>query len=220
MAFDRKRAEGALVEIVDALNGDPVVGMGFRLVDDVVVTSCRCLQRQRGKVNLPDPDAPAILVLTRLRRPGTGKTAFGIVTFADPYSNLALLRTRTASGLEVPDELNPVISNRELVTGLEVAPPELSPAADAPVAVCAPGMRWVEGMARGPTLSAASPAERFPAAILGAPVFNAEGCVRGVVTAVAEGGLAAQMTLLAEHLPGWALREARATRGGAAAQAP
>jgi len=214
MAFDSKRAEETLVEVVDALNEDRVVGMGFRLFDDVIATSTRCLPRPKGRVLLPDPDAPAILVLVRVRKPGTAKTAFAVVTAVDPWSGLALLGTSTAAGLGVPDELNPVMGVEKLLEEVEPAPLELTPIPGGAVFVYSHENRWVEGTARGSAISPARAGGRIRSDRPGAPVFDENGSVVGLVGAGDERGLVVQMCLLADHLPGWALRRARAAEAG------
>jgi hypothetical protein len=208
MAFDRDVAERTLVEIVDALNGDRVVGMGFRLACDVIATSCRCLPRPTGRVHLPDPDAPGVTVLVRVRRPRTDEAAFAIAVAADPCSGLALLRSASAGGLTVPEELNPTVAIEALLGGLEPALPAPAATGDAPVLVPARERRWVEGTARGSAISLRGAEEGLGAAALGAPVFGEDGRVLGVVTSADEPGPRATMCLLADHLPGWSLRAA------------
>lgn len=209
MALDRKLAEGALVDVLDALNGNRIVGTGFRVVEGAIATACQCLPRPTGRALLPDPDAPGTPVLVRVCRPGdSGAPAFAAVAAADPYSKLALLRTTTAGGLAVPDELNPAIAIGTILEELAPTVPELSPR-DGPVFVPARGQGWLEGDARRSTIAWKDGSARIGNDVLGAPVFNESGRVVGVLTAVDEARPGAAMCLLADHLPGWALRRAQ-----------
>ena len=209
MAFDRTQAEGTLVEILDQLNGDQVVGMGVRLPGDLVATTCQCLPRPTGSVILPDPDAPSLPVLVRLRKLRSQKAASAVVAAADPFSGLALLRSAAAAGLDVPDELNPDLSADELIAEVAPAAPALAPPLDGPAFLFTPERRWVEGTVTGSTLSLQGEAD-LRGARAGTPVFDERGQVVGLVGACDEAGLEARLCLLAEHLPGWALRMARA----------
>jgi hypothetical protein len=207
MAFDRELAERTIVEVVDLFNDDRVVGTGFRLLEDVVATACRCLPRPKGEVSLPSPDHAGVLVLVRVRVPGTEKAASGIVVAADPRSGLALLRSATTAGLTVPDELNPVIPIERLIAGLEPAVPALQPAAGGRVHVRAEGGAWVECEA-GPATLTALGGEQLGGATIGAPAVDEDGLVVGLVASVSEDGRTAGLCRLTDHLPGWALRKA------------
>lgn len=205
MAFDRHAAERTLVEVLDALNGNRMVGMGFRLLDGTIATACRCLPRPIGTVLLPDPSAPDRLVLVRIRRPATDLAAFAIVTAASPYSGLALLRSSSAAGLTVPDELNPVIPIEKLIAGLEPASPGPTPP-DGRVQVFTHDGKWIEGVVAGSTIRTEEPLGEDTS---GAPVFDSDGRAVGLVTTGIGPGGDAGLCALAEHLPGWALRAAR-----------
>jgi hypothetical protein len=209
MRLDRSLAERSLVEVVDPLNGDRLVGLGFRLLDGAIATSCRCLPRPRGEVVFPDPDLPGVLVLVRLRLPGTSQAASGIVTAADPCSGLALLEGATAAGLTVPDELNPILPIGQLIAQLRPAAPALAPGEGEHLSVCTEERAWVECGAGPSTLAVEGPG-RLGCATIGAPAFDEEGRVVGLVASVAEDGRAGGLCRLSEHLPGWALREAAA----------
>ena len=213
MRLDKSLAERSLVEVVDLLNGNRLVGLGFRLLDGAIATSCRCLPRPRGEVVFPDPDLPGILVLVRVRLPGTEKAASGIVTAADPHSGLALLESATATGLTAPDELNPIIPIEKLIAELESTDPALSPREGGRVFVCTEERSWVECNAGPSTIAVGSPG-RLGHATVGAPAFDDDGRVVGVVTSVAEDGLRGGLCRLSEHLPGWALRRAAARAHG------
>jgi len=205
MAFDKTVAHGALVDILDALNGDRRLGTGFRLLDDAIATSCRCLPRPTGTIRLPDPDVPGILVLVRMRKLGTTSAAFAVVARADPFSGLALLTPSSAAGLGVPEELNPLISPRALIDGLEPCQPELTPNWSGPVSIWS-GDAWVEGTACQSACSLSSRNDRLPSTALGAPVFTPAGRVVGLVRSIDEAGSGASLCSLADHLPGWLLR--------------
>jgi hypothetical protein len=209
MAFDRMRAQAAVVEILDALNGDRVIGLGVRLLDDVVATSCRSLPRPTGTVYLPSPDAPSLPVLVRLRKPGTASAAFAVVSAADPASRLVLLRSGKAAGLEIPGALNPVISAEALIEELEPAPPDLTPVSRGPALVYTGEAGWYEGTATPSSFSFEGGAPRLDG-VAGAPVFNPDGRTVGIVDLGDGRGGEAPMCLLADHLPGWVLRRARA----------
>ncbi|BDG10053.1 hypothetical protein [Anaeromyxobacter paludicola] len=194
MTVDETRAAGAVVEILDALNGDRLVGLGVALPGGAVATSCQCLPRPTGNATLPDPDAPGILVLVRIRRPGTDRRAFAIVTYAEPCSGLALLGSATAAGLTVPDELNPALRVEELLQELAPALPEPSPSWEGPVRLGAPGGAFGAGELRGATLFAPGLAELLP----GAPVLGESGRAIGIVS---HGGASAALCRFSEHLP-------------------
>jgi len=219
MSLDKDLAERSLVEVVDHLNGDRLVGLGFRLLDGAIATSCRCLPRPRGEVVFPDPDLPGILVLVRVRLPGTEKAASGIVSAADPHSGLALLESATSTGLTVPDELNPIIPIEKLIAELEPTDPDLSPREGGRVFVCTEERAWVECEA-GPTRIAVEGPGRLGRATIGAPAFNDDGRVVGVVTTLAEDGRVGGLCRLSEHLPGWALRRAAARAHGPPSSSP
>jgi hypothetical protein len=206
MAFDSVRADGAVVELLDTLSGVRVVGLGVRLAGDVVATSCRCLPRHFGRPHLPDPDAPTVPVLVHLRRPGAAEVACAVVAAADPCSGLALLQAARAAGLDVPEELNPVVSVEELLEGVAAALPEPRAPADGPAWLRAADGRWLPGAVRGAEFCPAGDASEVAAP--GAPVVGEEGRVLGVA---AFGGAlqpTAALCLLSEALPGWVLRAA------------
>jgi hypothetical protein len=205
MAFDRNVAERTLVEVLDALNGNRVVGMGFRLLDGTIATACRCLPRPTGRVLLPDPSAPDRLVLVRIRKPATDRAAFAIVTAASPCSGLALLRSSTAAGLTVPDELNPIVPIEKLIAELEPASPGPTPP-DGRVRILTHDGKCIVGVVAGSTIRTEEPLDDETA---GAPVFDRDGKAVGLVTTGTGPGGAAGICELGEQLPGWALRAAR-----------
>jgi len=208
MSFDRKTAEGSLVEVLDWLGGDRVIGLGFRLLDGVVATACHCLPRAAGKVLLPDPDQPlAEPVLLRLRRPGTARTALAAVLAADPCSDLALLGPPPPGASLGPATAGPGEPFLELLAGLSPVRLETAPAAEGQVFVHTHERRWVEGTARASAISIPRPSERLRSATSGAPVFNAEGRVVGLVGTNDVRLPEATLCVLADRLPGWALRQ-------------
>ncbi|WP_248342460.1 S1 family peptidase [Anaeromyxobacter paludicola] len=206
MAFDRKRAEGALVDVLEGLVGDRIAGMGFRLLDGVIATACHCLPRLQGKVVLPDPDAPgAPPVTVRLRHPATGEVALAALVAADPCSDFALLRALPES---VPVPPGAGASFAGIVAGLERLPLARSPLAEQRVSFCTHERRWVEGLARGASITVWDDASRIRRGTSGAPVFDQDGRVVGLVGSNDVRLPSATMCLLAERLPAWALREA------------
>jgi len=208
MAFDRERAEAALVEIVDPFDGARVLGLGVRLPGGVIATSCQCLPRPTGIVHFPDPDAPSMPTLVRVRAPGTARSAAAVVTSANPYAGLVLLRSATAAGLDVPAELNPVISAERLIEGLAPALPELEATPDGPAWLRTHEHRWIDVHAGRTRLAAVDRAEPIGGATSGAPVFNEAGRVVGIVGLGDEADGEARLCRLAEHLPGWVIDRA------------
>ena len=101
MAFDRKRAERCLVEVRPAPRS---FGMGFRLLeDDLIVTACHCLSRERRRVVLPDPSLlGGDPVAVKVRPFGARAGVPLLVRFADPCSDIAVLGTSTADGTDLP----------------------------------------------------------------------------------------------------------------------
>jgi hypothetical protein len=209
-AFDQRRAEGILVEVLDGLAGDRVVGLGFRLLDDLVATACHCLPRFHGRLVLPDPDlVDRGAVLARVRRPGTPEIALAEVLAADPCADLALLGGQ-------PDPRRPL---QALIALLEPPRLALGPLRDGPVFVYTHERRWVEGYATGTAISTFRPADKLRGATSGAPVFDAGGRVVGLVGHNDVRVPDATLCALCDRLPGWALRRAHraeATAGAAA----
>lgn len=218
MAFDTVQAERSLLEILDGLNGDRVIGLGVRLPGAVVATSCQCLPRPCGRALYPDPDAPTFPLLVRVRRAGDRRATNAVVTSAGAYSRLALLRSPAAAGLEVPDELNPEISMDRLLE--ELVPARLGPvpAGEAPARLRTPDGRWLDGIFHGATFTAGGGGDPLAGA-WGAPVFDEAGRLLAVL-ALADGvELEAPLCLLADHLPGWVLRQVGAAEEAAEAAA-
>jgi hypothetical protein len=207
MALDRKLAEATLIEILDALNGDRVVGTGFRLIDNILATSCQCLPRPTGAVQLPDADAPKLPVLVRVRRPNTPSAASAVVWVAETFSRLALLKDAKAADLEVPDELNPEISAEELIGQVEPALPSLAAQRQGPGHLYTGG-GWVEGFLTDRKFSLRNRADRIPRVSAGAPVFDEDGRVVGVIAFADGSGPDAQLWIPGEDLPGSLLRAA------------
>ena len=221
MPFDRKRAEASLVEVLDGPRGGRRVGMGFRLSGDLWATACHCLPHVRGKVTLPDPDqvAPAP-VLVRLREWGAPRTAVAVLLAADPCSDFALLGSPPA-GLSLPEEPMPMVRLADLAASREATQLEWTPSASAPVFVYTHENRWVVGTVKNSLITIMRQPDRIRQGTSGAPVFNRDGRVEGLVgfndVRLADANLCA----LADHLPGWALRRLRqAEEAGVAAGPP
>ncbi len=213
MAFDRSRAEGLLLEVLDPGRGDLAIGLAFRLLDGVVATACRCLPRAVGRLVLPDPDGPGDEpIFVRLRRPATGRVAQAVVLAADPGADWALLGgAPAASG---PASLE------SLLAGCPTAHLDLAPPEQGRFQVFTHERRWVEGMFRGTALSVWKPSDRLRSATAGAPVLGPEGRVLGLVGHNDVRLPDATLCVLADQLPGWAItavRQAELARGEAAA---
>jgi hypothetical protein len=216
MGFDRDAAQRTVVEILDGVKSDRTVGIGFRLLDDVVATACRCLPHAGGKVRLPDPDRPAEdPVLVRVRDPATGKTAVAAVLAADPCSDYALLGAPAGRAPGAEDALRPDLSLQELAAGGERAALQLAPPPEGVVFIFTHEKRWVQAVARGASLSFPSAAHRVRGATSGAPAFDAQGRVVGLVGFNDIRLADAALCVLADQLPGWALRRAGAARSAA-----
>jgi len=218
MPFDRKLAEASMVEVLDGLAGERVVGLGFKLLDGVVATACRCLPRRAGTLALPDPDLPAgPAVLVRLRRPGTQQIALAAVLAADPCADYALLSAAEAGPAGSP---GPALTLGALLAGLPRALLDPAPPAEGQVLVFTHERRWVEGMVRDAAISIWRTSDQLRGATSGAPVFGLDGRVVGLVGHNDVRLPSARMCALADQLPAWALRRARqaeARPGGAAA---
>jgi len=213
MPFDRKRAEGMLVEVLDPTRNDLVIGLGFRLLDGVVATACRCLPRVAGRLVLPDPDEPGDEpIFLRLRRPGTSLTAQAVVIAADPAANYALLGgAPLATG---------AASFEALLAGRTTASLAFAPAAQGRIFLCTHEWRWVEATLRGTSMSVWKPSDQIRSATSGAPVFDQDGRVVGLVGHNDVRLPDATLCVLADALPGWALtaaRQAELLRDGAEA---
>lgn len=202
MAFDRKRAEGMLVEVLDPARNDLVIGLGFRLLDGVVATACRCLPRVAGRLVLPDPDGPGDEpVFVRLRRPGTTLTAQAVVIAADPAANYALLGgAPLATG---------AASFEALLAGRACASLAFAPAEPGRIFLCSHEWRWVEATLRGTSISVWKPSDQIRSATSGAPVFDPDGRVVGLVGHNDVRLPDATLCALADALPGWVLTAAR-----------
>jgi hypothetical protein len=217
MSFDRKRAERILVEVLDGLESDRAVGLGFRILDGVIATACHCLPRVRGKLVLPDPDQPRNPeVHLRLRHPSTGATAVAAVIAAYPCCDLALLGAPPVESLDPVDEPDGTVPLADLLGGLERGRPQPDPSPTGKVFIHTHERRWVEGIATGTSISIWRPSDRIRTGSSGAPVFDGEGLVVGLVGPNDVRLPDATMCVLADQLPGWALRQALSLESGVA----
>jgi len=206
MSFDRRQAEATLVEILDGPTGERVVGMGFRVLDDVVATACHCLPRVQGRVVLPDPEDPSPdPIVVRVRRRNAMGTALAAVRSVDPCSDLALLGAPEKEASPLPAGTAPWA---EVIAGREHAAVEFAPQ-NGQVFVYTHEGRWVEGTARSSSIMIWRPSDRIRGATSGAPVFNELGRVVGLVGNNDIRLPEVAMCVLADWLPGWALRRAR-----------
>jgi len=209
MAFDRDRSERCVVDVLAGLEGDRAVGMGFKLLGEVVATACRCLPHAEGRVRLPTPDDPTgHPVHIRVRHPLTGKVALAVVIAADPCSDLALLAA-PAPGTAPSGSSGTTASFADLVAELAPATIEWEPALEGPLFIYTHERRWIDGMGTGSAFTPRIPSSRPRAGTSGAPVWNTWGRAVGLVGYNDVRCPEAAMCLLADRLPGWALRRAR-----------
>lgn len=213
MKFNKRLAERTLV---DVLPGRRARAMGFRLVDELIATACHCLPRGHGKVILPNPDllGDDDQSLLRVRQRGTRAIAYSVVVAADPCSDLALLGGGTLAGTDLPGRSATAFAN--LISRLEPAFPELEPSRDVPVFIYTHQDRWIEGVAKSSFIFFGR-RTRVVGGTSGAPVFNQDGRVVGIVSFSNANGPDARMCVLADHLPGWVLRKAHEAAGEHAA---
>ena len=202
MAFDRTQAEGMLVEVLDPVRNDQVIGLGFRLLEGVVATACRNLPHVAGRLVLPDPDGPGDEpILLRLRHPVTGRTAQAVVIAADPAANYALLGS-------APAATGPA-SLEALLVGRTTARLAFASVEQGRGFIYTHEWRWVEATIRGTTLSVWKPTDKLRSATTGAPVLDDHGLVVGLVGHNDVRLPDASLCVLADQLPGWALLAAR-----------
>jgi hypothetical protein len=215
MPFDRKRAEGTLVEVLDGLGTERAVGLGFRLLDDVIATACHCLPRVRGKLVLPDPDEPRPeAVRVHLRHPATGRVAVAAVVAVNPCCDLALLGPPPGSSPDLSGQQGRSVPLTDLLAELDRAPLHPLPPRNGKVLIHTHERRWVEGIASGATISIWRPSDQIRTGTSGAPVFDEELRVVGLVGPNDVRLPDVTMCVLAEQLPGWALRQALAPEAG------
>jgi hypothetical protein len=176
--------------------------MGFRLLPGVIATACRCLPHAQGKVRLPSPDDPgADRVLVRVRDARKGAVATGLVIAADPCADYALL---AAPGDGAPGDF------AALVQGLCPTALDWTPGWEGRAFVFTDERSWVDGICAGSRFASRFPSPRLRTRTSGAPIFNARGLVVGLVGHNDVREPDAAVCALADQLPGWALREARA----------
>jgi len=211
MAFDQTLAERTLVEILDGARGGRPVGMGFGLFDDVIATACHCLPRSKGRVILPDPDdVGEVPVVVPVRQPATGQITHGVVLCADPCSDLALVKVQPAG--PGPSSDSPSL----IAEALPSVVVSSRPSVPCSVFICNHERRWVRALATATAISPLAKSDRVRSGTSGAPVFDEQGRVMGLVGSNDLRLPDASLCLLADHLPAWALR--RATGRGVLAE--
>ena len=207
LPFDGERAERCLVRV---MVGRHAAAMGFRLGDDdLIATACHCLPCVDGKMVLPDPNDPGAPLPLSVREWSGRGTFTGLVVAADPCGDLALVSDSTRSGCDLSPSLREPYW--ELLTRLEPAIPVLapSPSGDKPVFLFTHTGKWLKGSAFHESITLENPRERIRPGTSGAPVFNEQGMVLGVVSTGTLGQPEGRMALLADYLPGWALHDLR-----------
>ena len=205
MAFDRAAAARSLVTVLPGGRGR---GMGFRLLDDLLVTACHCLPRSGGGVKLPDPfKARGSVVTVRVRAfAGSTQEVPATVIAADPCADIALLSCRTLGG-GAPSRT--VMEDFDaLLDQLEACSPEMEPATGSKVYIHTHLRTWVTGRVKHSLIELTDPAARIVGGTSGAPVFSESGTVVGLVSTGNAGVAQATICRLADHLPGWVLRDA------------
>ena len=204
LPFDGQVAERSLVHITQ---GDGGYSMGVRL-GDFVATACHCLPRTDGRVVLPSPDLPGEdVVLVDIALPGGSKSARGIIVAADPCGDLALVGGSTRYGTDLPPEAAKRFD--ELVHGMPTARPNLAPSQheEKPVFLFTHEGRWMSGRASFGLVRLEQPDARVRPGTSGAPVFDENGLVLGVMSQGYVDRPDGRMAILGDSLPGWALQE-------------
>lgn len=201
LPFDSQIAEGSLLHIPQGEGGH---AMGVRL-GGFVATACHCLPRADGRVVLPNPDLPGEdVVLVEVALPSGSKSARGAIVSADPCSDLALVGDSTHYGTDLAPEDGERF--HALLDGLLPARPNLEPSMvdERPVFILTHERRWISGRASFGAITLERPGDRVLPGTSGAPVFDENGLVLGVVSQGYVDRPEGRMATLVDSLPGWA----------------
>ena len=206
MNFDLKKAQKSLVKVSGGTNS---LGMGF-LTECGFVSAAHCLPR------IPDPNDLSEAVKVKIKNLSELES-YALVSGVEPCLDLAILSDSSSSGIGV--DLAPVEMEEyfQLLRNMEEAQiyleePELEK--EIIVYIYNHKGQWLEGrtvflnpISLGLVINLSNQNERIERGTSGAPVFNAEGQVLGVVNVAIENSPEGMMAYLANCLPGWALKE-------------
>lgn len=179
-------------------------GVGVRLRGGLVATACHCLPR------LPDARKPGLdYGEVRLQTWDGDRTVFGLLAFADPCSDLALVSGSTAEGDLDGDRLGEWEAFSLASGAARVSVTPLRPAAPVPVHLYTHEGTRLDGSAKGRFIQLADSTARVRGGTSGTPVFDSMRRVVGIVSTGNNEQADAMMHLVADCLPPWALRLAK-----------
>jgi len=206
MNFDSEKAERTIIKLLD--ESGPI-GMGF-LTECGFISAAHCLPK------MPEPDNLSDAVKVKIKNL-SGLESYALVSGAEPCLDLTILSDCSGSGIGVdlaPVELNEyhqLLQSTEK-TQINLEEPELEK--EIIVYIYNHKGQWLEGrtvflnpFSLGLVINLSNQNERIERGTSGAPVFDSEGQVLGVVNVASENSPEGMMAYLANCLPGWALKE-------------